>query len=403
MHAASAQPLVAIACGGTGGHLYPGLAIGESLESLGAEVHYLVSNKEVDQNAVRGLPPEQVGTLPAVGLDGRNLWAFARGFTRSLRVVRERFRARPPHAVLAMGGFTSAPPVVAARRHHAARFLHEANSIPGRANRWLAHLVDEAFVYFPGAAERLWHQHIRTVGMPVRPPFLAGFEPESCRAALGLQPADPVLLVTGGSQGARALNELMVRTLPGLRLLEPRLQVLHLTGEADYDTVRKGYAAQSVPARVRPFLTEMELALGAATVMVSRAGASSIAETAALRVPALLVPLPSAVDNHQYHNARALVETGAARLLTQDGATPEKVVWELRALLQDGPVREGVRQQLARWHSPEAARTVAEAILGTIVPGGARVASPRTAGEPRGTCPERSFNLPARGATAPLS
>lgn len=365
---ATPTPFVAIACGGTGGHLFPGLAVGETLQARGVDVLYLVSGKEVDQQAVRGLPADQVATLPAVGLGGRGVFAFGRGFLKSWREVRRLFRTRRPGAVLALGSFTSAPPVLAGWRCGAATFLHEANSIPGRANRWLAHVVDEAFVYFPQAAERLWHERIHTVGMPVRAAFQTAGRPDpaGCRAALRLRPADPVLLVTGGSQGARALNELMVRTVPVLRLWEPRLQVLHLTGKHDCAAVRQAYLAQSVPALVRPFLTEMELALGAATAVVSRAGASCLAEIAALRVPALLVPLPSAADNHQFHNARAFADTGAARRLDQAGATTEKLVWELRALLREEPLRAGLRQALVRWHTPAAADRLAD-VLATAV------------------------------------
>lgn len=361
-------PFVAIACGGTGGHLYPGLAVGEALQARGVDVLYLVSGKDVDQQAVRGLPGDQVATLPAVGLDGRGVRAFGRGFLKSWREIRRLFQNRRPGAVLAMGSFTSAPPVLAGRRRGAATFLHEANSIPGRANRWLAHVVDEAFVYFPQAAERLWHERIRTVGMPVRAAFQTADRPDpaGCRTALRLRPADPVLLVTGGSQGARALNELMVRAVPVLRLWEPRLQVLHLTGQHDYEAVRQAYLAQSVPARVQPFLTEMELALGAATAVVSRAGASCLAETAALRVPALLVPLPSAVDNHQFHNARAFADTGAARMVNQAAATTEKLVWELRALLRDEPLRAGLQQALVRWHTPDAADRLADVLAAAV-------------------------------------
>ncbi len=369
MRAASPAPLIAIACGGTGGHLFPGLAVAEVLEEQGVETLLLISTKEVDQQAVRGLAPDQVRALPGVGFERGRLLAFARGFAQSFRAARALFRSRRPAAVLAMGGFTSVPPVLAGRRCRAATFLHEANAIPGRANRWLAHVVDEAFVHFDGAAERLWHQRVRQVGMPVRSQFRPG-DPAACRLALGLRPPDPVLLVTGGSQGARALNELVLRTWPSLRLLEPRLQLLHLAGAAEAGAVKKAYAALGGAVLVRPFLTEMELALGAATVMVSRAGASSLAETAAMRVPALVVPLPSAADNHQFHNARAFVEAGAARMLNQAEATPEKVLWELRALLQEGPQRSAMQAALARRHAPEAAATIAAAILKATGPGG---------------------------------
>ena len=355
-------PLVAIACGGTGGHLFPGLAVAEVLEGEGVATQLLISPKEVDDQAVRGLPEEQVTRLPAVGLERGRWLAFARGLRESLRVARRVFRERRPGAVLAMGGFTSLAPVLAGRRCGAATFLHEANAIPGRANRWLAHVVNEAMVHFPGAAERLWHQRVRVVGMPVRSQFRAG-EAATARLALGLRPDDPVLLITGGSQGAVALNDLALRTMPALRLLHPRLQVLHLTGVLDCDRVRQGYARQAMPATVRPFLPEMELALGAASVALSRAGASFLAEAAALRVPSLLVPLPSAVDNHQYHNARAMVDAGAARLLLQADATPAKALWELRALLDDGPLRTRMQSAQAAWHVADAAQQVARVIL----------------------------------------
>jgi UDP-N-acetylglucosamine--N-acetylmuramyl-(pentapeptide) pyrophosphoryl-undecaprenol N-acetylglucosamine transferase len=363
--------------------LFPGLAGGEELEARGAEVRYLISSKDVDQQIVRGLPAEQVVTLPAVGLDGRGRGQFLRGFVAAWRRARRLFREWPPGAVLAMGGFTSAPPVLAARPHGAATFLHEANSIPGRANRWLAHVVDAAWVYFPGAAERLWHPRIQTVGMPLREAFRGPRpDPAGCRQALGLRPPDPVLLVTGGSQGARALNELLVRTLPVLRLWEPHLQVVHLTGPQDHDTVRAAYRARGIPALVRPFLSEMDLALGAADVVVGRAGASFLAETAALGVPALLVPYPYAADDHQYHNARAFADSGAARLVRQAEATPEKLVWELRALLRDAPLRRRLGEGLARWATPEAAGRLAEMLLAAAVrrlPAGATCPAPAPA------------------------
>lgn len=355
-------PLVAIACGGTGGHLFPGLAVADHLQARGVEVRLLISRKEVDQQAVRGWPPHQIITLPAVALESGRRFAFLRGFTLSLREVRRRFRQEPPRAVLSLGSYTSVPPVLAGRGLGAATLLHEANSIPGRANRWLAHVVHEALVYFPSAAEQLWHTHVRTVGMPIRPQFQPG-DAAAARVALGLDPQRPVLLVTGGSQGARALNDAFVRTVPSLRLLEPHLQILHLTGPLDFESVRQRYAALGVPARVRPFLTEMDLALVAASAVLSRAGASCLAETAATRVPPLLIPLPSAADNHQFHNARHFTTSGAARMLPQAEATPEKLLWELRALLQEGPLRSGIQSALARWHTPRAAEEVADALL----------------------------------------
>lgn len=362
MSRTSPAPLVAIACGGTGGHFFPGLAVGEALQAQGCEVLLLVSTKAIDQHAAQHASGLAVATLPAVGLESGGGLRFLRGFWDSYRAARRLFRSRRPRAILAMGGFTSAPPVLAARAGGVPAFLHEANSLPGRANRWLAHVVQEAFVYFPEAAGRLWQQRIQVTGMPVRAQFQP-LDPGACRVALGLHPERPTLVITGGSQGAHAVNELVLHLLPALRLLEPDLQFIHLTGPQDLERVREGYAALQCKAVVRPFLTEMELALGAATAAVTRAGASSLAELAAMRLPAVLIPYPAAADNHQFYNARALAETGAARVIEQARATAEALLWELRQLLRDAACRQGVQRALAQWHCPEAATRIAAGIL----------------------------------------
>ena len=204
-------------------------------------------------------------------------------------------------------------------------FLHESNTIPGRANRFLARFVDEAFVGFPEAAARLRARKVTTTGTPVRPQF----QPVAIRASaaalrFGLDPDRPTILVMGGSQGASGINDMILSALPLLGA-ERDWQWLHLTGANDFEKVKAAYAARGFKAVVKPFLAEMDLALGAATVAVSRAGASSLAEIAAMRLPSLLVPFPAAADNHQFFNAQAFEATGAARLLEQKNATPEKV------------------------------------------------------------------------------
>lgn len=171
MPARASLPSVAIACGGTGGHLFPGLAVGEQLLRRGLAVTLLVSPKEVDQAAVRNIRDMRIATLPAVALTGKNFAGFLRGGLRSYRECRKLFRVHPPAAVLAMGGFTSAPPMLAGRRAGAKTFLHESNAIPGRANRWLSWVVDRAFVGFAEAAPRLHTGRVTVTGTPVRPQF----------------------------------------------------------------------------------------------------------------------------------------------------------------------------------------------------------------------------------------
>ena len=371
--------MVAIACGGTGGHLFPGLAIAQVLARSGCAVSLLVSQKEIDQQAVQSAADMDVIALPAVGFAAGQIRSFLRGFWQSYRVAKDKFAARPAQAVLAMGGFTSAPPVLAGRNLGATTFLHESNSIPGRANRWLAPLVDAAFVGFPAAARRLRCPTVQVTGTPVRPQFHEVNTP-ACRVALGLDPDGPVLLVMGGSQGARAVNVLIGQSLPLLSSRFPSLQYLHLAGAHDLERVRAAYATHAVKAVVRPFLTEMELALGAATAAVSRAGASSLAELAAMRVPSLLIPYPTAANNHQFYNAWALVESGAARMLEQEKAIPEMLAEMLGGLIENADQRAAMKEALAGWDHPDAAERIAARILEGMARHGVRVSPPQGPG-----------------------
>ena len=356
-------PFIAIACGGTGGHLFPGLAVAGELKKRGCEIALLISPKEVDQQAVKSAQGFEIFTLPAVGLQNRNYFSFAKSFWNSFRAARNIFRQRKPDAVLAMGGFTSAPPILSARKFGAKTFLHESNTIPGRANRFLARFVDEAFVGFPGTVARLKARKVSVTGTPVRPQFQPRDAAE-CRAALRLDPNRPTILVVGGSQGATGLNEMILSALP--LLADRNWQFLHLTGTNDFEKVKQAYGVFGIKAVVKPFLTEMDLALGAATISVSRSGASSLAEIAAMRLPSLLVPYPTAADNHQFFNALAFEKTGAAKLLEQKNSTPEKVAALLSELIEDSAVREKIQAALAQWHAPKAADHIAENILSAI-------------------------------------
>jgi UDP-N-acetylglucosamine--N-acetylmuramyl-(pentapeptide) pyrophosphoryl-undecaprenol N-acetylglucosamine transferase len=362
---AAPTPFVAIACGGTGGHLFPGLAVGEALVRRGASVALLVSPKEVDQEAVQGAQGMEVMTLPAVAFEGRRPLQFARGFGQAFAAARRLFRQRPPDAVLAMGGFAGAPPVLAARLRRATTFIHESNAVPGRANRWLAPWVDGVLVGFPSAARRFWNRAVLVTGTPVRPQFRSP-DVAACRASLGLDPRQPVLLVMGGSQGARAINQLALQTLPLLREQLPELQFIHLTGPHDEEEARSTYATRGGRAVVRRFLAEMPLAMGAATVAINRAGASSLAELAAVRLPAILIPYPTAADNHQYVNALEFAQTGAARMLLQRSANAPTLSRLVVELIRSGQARQQVQNALKQWDWPQAAEDVAGRLLAAI-------------------------------------
>ena len=361
----SIKPTVAIACGGTGGHLFPGLAVARELLRLDCRVIALISPKEIDQTAAQQASGIEVVTLPAVGLTQGHKMAFVRGFISSYRASRKLFRRERPAAALAMGGFTSAPPLLAARRLGASVYLHESNTIPGRANRWLSWIVDHAFVGFEESLARLHASTGEVTGTPVRPQFQP-IDTREARTRLGLAPEAPTILVTGGSQGASGLNQLVCDALPQIKTAIPDIQFLHLTGANDAAKVQQAYAQQGVSALVFPFLAEMNLALAAADLAVSRSGASSLAELAAMAVPSILVPFPAATDDHQRHNASAYERTGAAIICDQKGTTPAAFATQVVRVLQEPGVSEAMRKQAAQWHRPQAARQIAEIILRQI-------------------------------------
>ncbi len=357
-------PKVAIACGGTGGHLFPGIAVAEALAEQGCDAVLLVSAKEIDQQTTKSLSFETI-TLPAVGLQAGGRLRFVPQLLKSLRQSRKLFRKDPPAAVLATGGFTSAPPILAGWSLKKPAYLHESNSIPGRAIRWLAPFATAIFAGFPSAQKSLRKRNVLLTGTPVRTE-LKSIEPAAARIALGLNPEKPVLLVMGGSQGAAAINRLALEALPALAQKNPELQFIHLTGPKEREKVRDAYAARQRKAAVLPFLTEMELALGAATVALSRAGASSLAEFAAVELPSILIPYPSAADNHQFFNARAFMETGAARQLEQLSATPEYLATLVTELIDNAEMRHRMRTALRAWQTPDAAEKIAREILAAI-------------------------------------
>lgn len=383
MSNATTKPRVAIACGGTGGHLFPGLAVADQLIKRDCSVTLLISKKEIDQQAVKNTSGMEIVALPAVGLSGGNILEFARGFAKSYSLAKKLFKKQTPQAALAMGGFTSAAPLLAAKTCDALTFLHESNTIPGRANRWLSWTVNHAFVGFSETQNRLNTSRVTVTGTPVRPQFVPS-DPAFARATMGLDPVQPTVLIVGGSQGATGINDLFVETLPELVKSAPQIQFIHLTGAKDAEKVQRSYAGVGVEnllAVVRPFFAEMELALSAATVVVSRSGASSLAEFASMRTPAILIPFPAATDNHQFHNARAFEQTGAAKLMEQSGATPESLVKMILEIVQEQSAREKMRDALEQWHQPRAAELIAEHILNAMA--GARRENGKTSASVR--------------------
>jgi UDP-N-acetylglucosamine--N-acetylmuramyl-(pentapeptide) pyrophosphoryl-undecaprenol N-acetylglucosamine transferase len=313
---------VGIACGGTGGHLFPGLAVAEELQRRGHDVTLWLDPRAVE-SAKRSGWAGPIITVKAAG--------FPSGFSlRSVVVAcrllgavvasRRLMREQRPDIILAMGSYASFGPVQAARFCRVPIVLHEANAIPGRAVSLLAPHAKAVAVTFD-ACRRYVDGRGQLTGFPVRHDLTPSF-PEG----EGLDHDCFTVLLMGGSQGAHALNEIGSEAVCRAHAAGTPIQVVHLTGPADESFVRAAYEKADVPHLVYPFLKDMGLAYGAAHLAVCRAGAATCMELVSLKVPALLVPLPHARRDHQTANARVLVAAGAAELKPQSEFTVEWLV-----------------------------------------------------------------------------
>src|SRR4051812_22486119 len=252
-----------IACGGTGGHLFPGLAVAESLRERGHEVLLFVSEKEVDALALSGrsFPFEKLPTVGLPSLYSPAIFGFVRRFMESLSRCRAIYHKFNPQAVLGMGGFTSTAPIMAGRMRGIATFIHESNAIPGKANRLTAKMVRAVLLGFKECAPFFPKAQIEVTGTPIRTE-LKRIDRAEARTRLGLAPDRHTLLVMGGSQGASGINQAMIRALPLLQGMS--LQVIHLSGARDERLMADNYQRENVRAFVAPFHHRMEEAYSAA-------------------------------------------------------------------------------------------------------------------------------------------
>lgn len=351
-----------IACGGTGGHLFPGIAVAEVLQGRGHEVMLLVSEKDIDAVALSGRANLRVEKLPTVGLPSSfspAFFGFARRFLESLTLCRSLYGKFKPNAVLGMGGFTSTAPVLAARIRGIATFIHESNAVPGKANRWTARLVNAVMLGFKECAPFFPKTRTEITGTPVRTD-LVRLDRADARRRLGLREDLPTLLVMGGSQGASGINQALIKALPFLQGVP--LQVIHLSGTRDERLVADNYRRQNVPAYIGAFHHRMEEVYSAADVVVARAGAASLAELAAFSLPGILIPFPYAADDHQTRNAEIYAHADAAILLKQSDISGELLARKIRELIQSPQRLQRMAENSARLAPKDAAGRVANTI-----------------------------------------
>ena len=347
---------------GSGGHLVPALLVAEALAKAGADVKLWYAHRAPMAELARALtqdrkgleivpmPVEARGRLVSRLRQGAALW----------RQAERCFETFTPEVVVGFGGWVSAPVLLAASRRRIRCLVHEQNVTLGRANRFLARRVDRVALSFrdthaiPGRTPSL------VTGMPVRQEIGASSRLLAAKR-FGLSPERPTVVILGGSQGARAINRLMMETVGHLRADERTWQFLHLTGSSDVEAIRQAYASAGLAAWVAPFLVDMEDAYAHADLVVARAGASTIAELARCGRPAVLIPYPHA-HGHQRANAALVDAVGGGVVIEESAATPERLLGALRRLLGDRRLRDMMSGQMRRLDNPDALERLTEAI-----------------------------------------
>ena len=350
---------VLFAGGGTGGHIYPALAVADELASRGRLEALFVGTRRGLEATVVPAAGYRMRTIVSRGVRGRGPFSAAAtiavliaGTVQAATII-ARFR---PDVVFGSGGYASAAAVAAGFVFGRTIVLQEQNSVPGMANRMLAPLARRIYVGFEQARERLGGgDRVVWTGNPLRRSIGPRRDP-SARRRFGLREDAPVLLVFGGSQGAMRLNRAAARLLRA----RPGLQGIVQTGERGYEETQRELAGIGPRVFVAAYIDDIEEAYASADIALARAGALSVSELAAVGLPAVLVPYPHAADNHQFHNARVLVEAGGAEMIDDDGLDETSLAAVLDPLLGEPSRLEGMRSRLASGGRTDAASAVAD-------------------------------------------
>jgi len=352
---------VVIACGGTGGHLFPGIAVAEELRVRGHEAMLLISKKKVDREGTEKygeLRFEEVEAIAKPATFSPKMVPFIWKLLRTTLGCRKLLKGLGADAVLGMGGFTSLPPVFAGHRLGMKAFVHDSNALPGKANRLTARWCDMVLVGLEAAVAHFGGRPTVVTGTPVRKELEKLPAREDAAAAFGLDPKRPVLLVMGGSQGARRLNRM---TPAAVALLKTEAQVLHIAGGREEPEVRTQAGARA-GYHVIGFCDRMADAYAVADLVISRAGASSLTELAHAGLPSILVPYPYAADDHQTRNGEVFAQAGAAEMVQDADLDENKLAEMIDGILGDLPRRERMAQAARGLAVPDAAARVAGVI-----------------------------------------
>jgi len=344
--------------GGTGGHLFPGISLAQGMlrSYPGCEVLFIGTERKVDKTALSNLGFKTT-TIKSQGIKGKSFLAILKALFQQPLAIWEAvkiIKKFKPDLVFGVGGYVTGPVILAARLMGVATCIHEQNSIPGLANKLLGYIANKIFVSLPGSEKYFPASKTLLSGNPVRANIV--------RASMKAKPKssqEPTLLILGGSQGARRLNSLMLEAVENcLANLSPPPIIIHQTGGHDEDHVRAKYKELGVLAKVQAFYSDMAEIYSEADLIISRAGATTLAELTVFQKPVILIPFPYAADNHQEINGRYMVDAGAAVMFSQADLTGEKLGLEIKRILGDKKILAEMAENSGNLAKPEATETI---------------------------------------------
>lgn len=349
---------VIIAGGGTGGHLFPGIAVAKEFEKRysAADIRFVIGRRKMESEMLSRLGYLQEA-IQVKGIKGRSwreglmvIFSLPYSLFQSFSILKR----HSPHLVLGMGGYSAGPVCLAAKIMGIPTAIHEQNSFPGLTNRLLARIVDRVFISWPNSGEHLSGPTPRLTGNPVREELVA--EAETYKSTT----QGFTILVVGGSLGARAVNRAFTAALEILKTKGKTPNVIHQSGEADYDRVVQDYEERGIKGDIVPFIQDMGVAYGRADLVVSRAGATTVSELAALGKPSILVPYPFAANRHQEINAKMLVQEGGARMILEEDLSGEVLSGLIMKYMDDERALEKMGKCAARIGRRDCAKVIVD-------------------------------------------
>ncbi|MBW1934147.1 MAG: undecaprenyldiphospho-muramoylpentapeptide beta-N-acetylglucosaminyltransferase [Deltaproteobacteria bacterium] len=353
---------VVIAGGGTGGHLFPGLAVAKEIQTRysAARILFVTGRRRKMETRIiteSGFPH---ASISVEGIKGRGwkkgslvVMKLPWSLFQSLKIVRK----FSPHVVLGVGGYSAGPLLLAAKIMRIPTAIHEQNSFPGLTNRLLCRFVDRVFISFEESSEHFSGGNILLTGNPIRPEVLEGEKPGEKRGDAF------TVLVLGGSQGARAINDAFMEALEILNKKGKAPSVIHQTGERDYSRVLAAYEQKGFKVEVSGFIREMGKAYAEADLVVSRAGATTVAELAALGKPSILIPYPYAANRHQETNAGIIAQRGGAEMILEEELSGDRLADAIARYMEDGKALENMAAAAGSAGKPDAAGVIADNLI----------------------------------------